>query len=140
MDKSEKTLANVTPAEQPGKSEETGRARAGVASDELEALRLETARDVLHGLAASNPYDPATWAMLAVLERYRGQLLAARVCAGRAYRLAPTDPLVRLVRAEVLLCTPDDRACAAGELRALASVAGPVGMRAEALLAALGDG
>ena len=47
--------------------------------------------------------------MLALIQRRRGKVLAARVCAETAYRLAPSDAQVRLVRAEVLLCTPDDR-------------------------------
>src|SRR5512140_2845032 len=96
--------AASTPAERLGMTAEIGRAIAGVANDEMEAGRLDTAREILEGLAITNPYDPATWAMLAVLERRRGKLIAARVCAETAYRLAPTDAQVRLVRAEVRLC------------------------------------
>jgi predicted Zn-dependent protease len=130
--------SGATPAEEQGMTEEIGRAIAGVASDEIEAGRLDTAREILQGLAVSNPYDPATWAMLAVLERRRGKLLAARVCAETAYRLAPADDQVRLVRAEVLLCTPADRQRAAAELRELVPVGGPIAARASALLTALG--
>ncbi len=128
-----------TLAEAQGMTAEIGRAIAEVAQEELEAGRLAVARDILHGLAVSNPYDPATWAMLAVLERRRGKLMAARICAETSYRLAPRDEQVRLVRAEVLLCTPVDRPRAVAELRALADVAGPVGARARAVLVAVGD-
>ncbi len=118
---------------------EIGRAIAEVAQEELEAGRLAVARDILHGLAVSNPYDPATWAMLAVLERRRGKLLAARICAETSYRLAPRDEQVRLVRAEVLLCIPPERPRAIAELHELVAVDGPIGARAGALLAAVGD-
>jgi predicted Zn-dependent protease len=127
-----------TPAEELGMTEEIGRAIAGVARGELEAGRLDTAREILQGLAISNPYDPATWAMLAVLERRRGRLLAARVCADTAHWLAPADEQVRLVRAEVLLCTPADRSRATAELRELVPAGGAVAARATALLTALG--
>src|SRR5512135_3318340 len=93
----------LTPAEALGMTPEIGRAIAGVASEEMQAGRLDTAREILEGLAISNPYDPATWAMLAVLERRRGSVLVARLCAETAYRLAPSDESVRLVRAEVML-------------------------------------
>ncbi len=119
---------------------EIGRAIAEVAQEELEAGRLAVARDILHGLAVSNPYDPATWAMLAVLERRRGRLTIARICAETSYRLAPRDEQVRLVRAEVLLCIPSERPRAIAELHGLVEVDGPIGTRAEALLTAIGDG
>ncbi len=127
-----------TPAELQGMTPEIGRAIASVASDEMHAGRLETARDILQGLAVSNPYDPATWAMLAVLERRRGKLVAARICAETAYRLAPSDEQVRLVRAEVMLYSPGDRARATEALRDLTAAVAPVAQRARALLAALG--
>ena len=134
----QKLAAGATLAQAQGMTEELGRAIAGLASGEIEAGRLGTARDILHGLAVTNPHDAATWAMLAVLERRCGKLLVARVCAETAYRLAPSDPQVRLVRAEVLLCTPADRDRAADELRALVPVGGAIAERAEALLTALG--
>jgi predicted Zn-dependent protease len=127
----------ATPAEALGMTAEIGRAIAAVANGEMEAGRLDTARDILEGLAISNPYDPVTWAMLAVLERRRGSTLVASLCAETAYRLAPLDESVRLVRAEVMLCTPSERPRAADELRALRSAAEPVSARARALLAAL---
>ena len=135
----EQVRAGKTLAEAQGMTAEIGRAIASAAKDELEAGRLETAREILQGLAVSNPYDPATWAMLAVIERRRGKLLPARVCAETAYRLAPADPSVRLVRAEVLLCTPGDRLRAAAELRELLAGGGSVAERASSLLKALGD-
>ncbi len=139
MSTNERTAVMTTPAERQGMTAEVGRAIASVAGEELRAGRLEAAREILQGLAITNPYDPATWAMLAVVERRRGKLLAARVCAGTAHRLAPGDAHVRLVRAEVLLCDPADRPRAAEELRALVTTAGPVGARARSLLRALGD-
>ncbi len=131
--------SGTTMAEEQGMTQEIGRAIASVASDEVEAGRVETARQILEGLAVSNPHDPATWAMLAVVERRRGKLLAARVCAETGFRLAPRDPQVRLVRAEVLLCTPEDRPRASAELRELLAAGGEVSTRARALLTALGQ-
>ena len=128
----------ATLAEARGMTQEIGRAIAAVAGEEMSSGRLDTAREILQGLAVSNPHDPATWAMLAVLERRLGKLLAARVCAETAYRLAPADPQVRLVRAEVMLCRPDDRQRAAEELRELVPGGGAVAERARALLSALG--
>jgi len=130
--------SGTTLAEAQGMTEEIGRAIAQVAGEEIGAGRLETARRILEGLAVTNPHDPAAWAMLALVERRRGKLLAARICAETAFRLAPGDPQVRLVRAEVLLSTPDERARAAAELARLAPVEGEVGARAQALLTALG--
>jgi predicted Zn-dependent protease len=133
-------LANgKTLAEAQGMTEELGRALARVASDELGAGRIETARQIVEGLAVTNPYDPAAWAVLALVERRRGRLLAARVCAETAHRLSPEDPQVRLVRAEVLLSTPDERPRATAELAELRSAQGEVAARARALLAALGE-
>jgi predicted Zn-dependent protease len=130
--------SGTTLAEAQGWSEELGRAAAELAGREIEAGRLDTARQILEGLAVTNPHDPAPWAMLALIQRRRGKVLAARVCAETAYRLAPSDAQVRLVRAEVLLCTPDDRPRARAELLALAPGGGEVGARAGALLVALG--
>jgi predicted Zn-dependent protease len=129
-----KTLAEVQ-----GMTEELGRALARVAGEELVAGRLEAARQMLEGLAVTNPHDPAAWTMLACLERRRGRILAARVCAETAYRLSPDDAQVRLVRAEVLLCTPDERPRAAAELTELRLAHGEVAARAQALLTALGQ-
>jgi cytochrome c-type biogenesis protein CcmH/NrfG len=134
----EKLRAGRTLAEEQGMTAELGRAIARAAAVEVEAGRVETARQILQGLAVTNPYDPGTWAMLAVIERRRGSLLPARVCAETAYRLAPTDPHVRLVRAEVLLCNPAERPSAAAELRELLDAGGTVAERARALLKALG--
>jgi predicted Zn-dependent protease len=133
-------LANgKTLAEAQGMTEELGRALARVASDELGAGRIETARQIVEGLAVTNPYDPAAWAVLALVERRRGRLLAARVCAETAHRLSPEDPQVRLVRAEVLLSTPDERPRATAELAELRSAQGEVAARARALLTAMGE-
>lgn len=138
MNTKELLAGDTTLAEEQGMTLELGRAIAGVASDELAQGHLETARQILEGLAVSNPYDAATWAMLAVVERRRGKLLAARVCAETAYRLHPADPQVRLVRSEVMLCLPEQRARAAAELKVLAAGEGEVAARARALLTALG--
>lgn len=127
-----------TLAEEQGMTEELGRALAKLASGELGAGRIETARQILEGLAVTNPYDPAAWAMLALVERRRGRLLAARVCAETAHRLSPEDAQVRLVRAEVLLSSPDERPRATAELAELRSAEGEVAARARALLTALG--
>ncbi len=127
----------ATPAEALGMTAEIGRAIAAVANGELQAGRLDTAREILEGLAISNPYDPVTWAMLAVVERRRGSRLVARLCAETAYRLAPGDDSVRLVRAEAMLCAPSERSRAADELRALRSAPEPIAARARALLTAL---
>jgi cytochrome c-type biogenesis protein CcmH/NrfG len=134
-----KITAGRTLAEEQGMTAELGRAIARAAAGEVEAGRIETALEILQGLAVTNPYDPGTWTMLAVIERRRGKLLPARVCAETAYRLAPDDPHVRLVRAEVLLCTPAERPRAAAELRELLPAGGPVEARARALLTALGE-
>jgi predicted Zn-dependent protease len=132
-------LANgKTLAEEQGMTEELGRALAKAASCELVAGRFDTARQILEGLAVTNPYDPAAWAMLAFVERRRGRLLAARVCAETAHRLSPEDAQVRLVRAEVLLSSPEERQRGQEELRDLRSGPGEVAARARALLAALG--
>jgi cytochrome c-type biogenesis protein CcmH/NrfG len=127
-----------TLAEEQGMTEELGRAIARVAGDELAAGRLDVAREILEGLAVTNPHDPAPWAMLAIVERRRGKLLAARVCAEVAARLAPADRQVRLVHAEVLLCDPGERPRARAALATLTDGEGEVAARARALLTALG--
>lgn len=134
----EELASGTTLAEAQGMTEELGRAAARLAAAELEAGRLETARAILEGLAVTNPHDPAPWAMLALVARRRGRLLAARVCAETAYRLAPEDAQVRLVRAEVLLCDPQERGRARAELAGLTGAEAPVAARARALLTALG--
>jgi predicted Zn-dependent protease len=138
MIESHEMQAGATLAEAQGMTEELGRAIAGVAGAELEAGRLPAARELLHGLVVTNPHDPAPWALLALVERRSGRPLAARLCAEVAARLAPDDPQVRLVHAEVLLCTPEDRPRARTELAALGGGEGRVAARARSLLAALG--
>jgi predicted Zn-dependent protease len=127
-----------TLAEEQGLTQELGRALAKVAGEELRAGRIDTARPILEGLTVTNPYDPAGWTMLALVERRRGRHLAARVCAETARRLSPGDPQVRLVWAEVLLSSADERQRARSELAELRSAPGEVAGRAAALLAALG--
>ena len=129
----------TTPAEAAGLTAELGRIIADLASRELEAGRLDHAHTILEGLALANPHDAAAWCLLALVERRRGRLLAARLCAETAKKLAPADPQVRLVRAEVLLATAEDRAAGRGELAVLAREPGHVGERARALAAALGE-
>ena len=129
----------ATLAEAQGMTQELGRAIAGVASAELHAGRVEVARRIVEGLAVTNPHEPAAWALLALIEKRRGRPLTARICGETAHFLAPEDPQVRLVRAEVLLAYPAERSEARAELEALSTVAeGAVAARARALLAALG--
>jgi tetratricopeptide (TPR) repeat protein len=99
----------ATLAEASGLTEELGRYIADLAAAELAGGRLESAREILDGLALSNPYDAAPWAMLALLHRRRGSLDAARLCAEVAKRAAPGDAQVRLVRAEILLGATGER-------------------------------
>ncbi len=120
-----------------GMTEELGRYIAGVAAAELAVGRAESAREILEGLVVSNPYDAAPWAMLALVHRRRGNTVAARLCAEAATRSAPADPQVRLVRAEILLATPEDRSAGRDELTALGRGEGEVASRARLLLAAL---
>jgi predicted Zn-dependent protease len=127
-----------TLAEIYGLTAELGRAMAEAAARELEAGRLDAAHALLEGLAVANPHDPAAWSLLALVERRRGRLLAARLCAETALRLAPADLQVRLVRAEVLLATPEERSMGRAEIAALAAADGHVGDRARRLLDALG--
>ena len=128
-----------TLAEMQGMTQEIGRAIARIALDELAAGRVDAAHLILEGLVISNPHDHAAWALLALVEKRRGRTLAARVCAGVAFKLAPEDPQVRLVRAEVLLADPDERGVARAELERLAALEGAVATRSRALLTALGS-
>ena len=77
------TVSDDTPATLQGMTEELGRYIAGLAAAELAAGRARHAREILEGLAVANPYDPAPWAMLALLHRRR-DCGAARAggCAG----------------------------------------------------------
>lgn len=120
-----------------GVTAEIGRAIAELAVRELEGGRLENAHAILEGLAVANPHDAAAWCLLALVERRRGRLLAARLCAETARRLAPDDLQIRLVRAEVLLATSADRQEGRHEIAALAAAEGHVGDRARALRAAM---
>jgi cytochrome c-type biogenesis protein CcmH/NrfG len=129
-----KTLAEVQ-----GMTAELGEEIVRMAADELRQGRLETAREILEGMAVTNPRDPAVWALLAQVLRRQGHLAGARFSAEVAARLAPGEEQVRLVRAEVLLGYSEDVPAAREELRALASTGGQVGGRARALLAALGQ-
>jgi Flp pilus assembly protein TadD len=131
-----------TLAEAQGMTEELGRAIAAFGAREIQAGRFQSARDILEGLAVSNPYDPAPWTLLAQLERRRGESHAARFCAEVAFRLAPSDPQVRLARAELLVAMPADRERGRAELVELSRAEGtgePVAVRAKALLVALGS-
>ena len=133
------TMERPTLAELQGMTAELGRGIAGLARGELEEGRLDAAREILEGLAVTNPRDPIPWAMLSQLERRRGRSVAARLCAEVAVRLAPEDPQVRLVRAEALLADPREADRGKSELAALSGEAGAPGLRARALLTALGD-
>ncbi len=137
MDPSNGMTASETPAEALGMTHELGRAIARVAGEELDAGRLDTARQILEGLVVTNPHDAAAWTLLASIEKRRGRSLAARLCAGIAHELAPEDRQVRLVRAEALLTDPDERPLARAELGALSAGADAVGVRSRALLTAL---
>jgi len=128
-----------TLAEAMGMTAELGRAIAALASGEMASGRLETAHRILEGLAVANPQDPVAWALLATAYRRRGEEEAARVCAEVAARLAPDDAQIRLVRAEAQLAGEAEREEARRELRALSDRSGPVGDRARALLAAMGE-
>jgi thioredoxin-like negative regulator of GroEL len=133
-------LAGKTFAESLGITSDMGRAVAALATSELNAGRVETAHDLLEGLALTNPHDAGTWCLLALVERRRDRSFAAAFCADVAARLSPDDPQVRLVRAEVRLALPAFREEALDALRALVTADGHVGQRARALLAALGAG
>jgi len=128
---------DVTWAATCGLTEELGRFIAQLAAAELTAGRVESAREILEGLVVSNPYDAAPWAMLALVHRRRGNLVAARVCAEVAKRTAPVDEQVRLVRAEILLGAPEGRSAGKEELSALAAGEGEVASRARTLLSVI---
>ena len=127
-----------TPAEALGMTEEMGRAMARIAAAELDAGRVDLARDILEGLVVSNPHDHAVWTLLGAVEKRRGCALAARLCAAVAHELAPDDPRVALAYAEALLADEEERPEGRARLAALAAASGPVGERARALVAALG--
>lgn len=127
-----------TLAEAQGMTAELGAAIAHLGAEALAGDRLRAARDILEGLAATNPRDPVAWALLSTVYRRQGHAEAARLCAEAAARLAPADPQARLARAEAQLLWPAERAAGSAELRALASEEGGVGERARVLLAAMG--
>jgi predicted Zn-dependent protease len=127
-----RTLADVQ-----GITQEMGDAIAALAEAELEAGRPDTARAILEGLVVTNHLDAGAWALLSRAHRRLRQPLAARFCAEVAAKLAPDDPVVRLVRAESLLAAGCDRDAGRAELTRLATDE-QVGARAQALLTALG--
>src|SRR5689334_14008713 len=138
MDATNEAVPPQTPAAAQGLTLELGRAIARIAARELAAGRLDDAQRILEGLAITNPHDPAAWTLLAVAAKRRARPLAARAFATVASRLAPRDPQVRLVRAEILLSDPGERATAREELEALARTGGAVSARSRAVLTALG--
>lgn len=113
---------------------------ASVAASALEAGRVAEAEKVLEGLVAVHPRDAGSWALLARAHLRTGKALAARFAAEVGRHLAPDDPGVRLAHAEVTLGAGEGKGAAVEELRGLRGVDGPVGERARALLAALGEG
>jgi predicted Zn-dependent protease len=127
-----------TPAQAQGMTEEMGRAIVRLAAAELDAGRVETAREILEGLVVTNPHDHAAWALLAAVEKRRGCSLAARLCAAIAHEIAPEDLQVSLAYAEALLADDEERPAGRALLAALSGADGAVGARARALLAALG--
>jgi predicted Zn-dependent protease len=127
-----------TLAEAQGMTAELGRAIAILGGEALAADRLSGARRILEGLAMTNPRDAVAWALLSTVLRRQGHAEAARLCAEAAARLAPRDPQARLARAEALLATGAERSQGKAELRALSGEEGEVGVRARALLAAMG--
>ncbi|HET8540067.1 MAG TPA: hypothetical protein VFL83_09375 [Anaeromyxobacter sp.] len=134
----EAVVAGRTLAEEQGITQEIGDAIACLAEAELEAGRVDAARAILEGLVVTNHLDPGAWALLSRAHRRLGQPLAARFCAEVASRLAPSDPQVRLARAESLLAVPEERSGARVELAQLAAAGdAAVAARARALLGAL---
>jgi len=127
-----------TLAELQGMTEELGAVVGDLAAAEAQAGNLEAARVILEGLLVTNPREALGWALLAQVERRRGETATALLCAEAAARLAPGDAQVRLSRAEVLLALPGDESEARQELRDLCRAGGAVGRRAETLLGALG--
>jgi predicted Zn-dependent protease len=126
-----------TLAEMQGMTAELGEAIAALAAAELEAGHLSAARGILEGLVVTNHRDAGAWALLSATHRRLGQPLASRFCAEVSVRLAPTDPWIRLSRAESLLALPAERGAARRELAALAAHE-EVGSRAKSLLGAIG--
>ncbi len=137
MRESSASIQQETPAEGLGFTSELAKVAARLAGEELRQGRARTAREIAEGLAVMNPHDPAPWLLLAQLERRRGHLLAARVCAEVAWRLAPADLQTRLVRAELLLAEEASRLRGREELQRLAADHGPAGERARTLIAVL---
>jgi predicted Zn-dependent protease len=127
-----------TLAEIQGLTDELGAEIGELAAREAQAGDLEAARAILEGLLVTNPRDALAWALLAQVERRRGEPGTALLCAEAALRLSPADAQVRLARAEVLLALAGEEAEARRELGDLASAGGPTGSRAAALLRALG--
>ncbi len=128
----------ATLAEAEGMTAELGDLLLWIAAQELEAGNLEDAQVLLDGLAVTNPFDPVTWAMLAQLHRRLGRQLAARACAETAAHLAPNEPEVKLVRAEVMLGFPEEVENARQALVEVGAEDGAAGERARALLQGLG--
>jgi thioredoxin-like negative regulator of GroEL len=129
-----------TLAEVQGIPQEIGDVIAALAEAELEAGRVDVARAILEGLVVTNHKDAGAWVLLSLAHRRLANPLAARFCAEVAAKLAPEDPEVRLVRAETLLASPEEREAARAELAGLALVEDQaVARRARALHAALGQ-
>lgn len=127
-----------TLAEVQGMTEELGGAVAELAAGEAACGNLDAARVLLEGLLVTNPRAALAWALLAQVERRRGEPATALLCAEAARTLAPEDPQVRLARAEVLLALGEADGEARQELGDLRREGGDVGRRAAALLQALG--
>jgi len=130
--------AGRTLAEIQGMTAELGAAIAELAAAEAAAGSLDAARELLEGLLVSNPRDALSWALLAQVERWRGDAATGLLCAEAARCLAPDDAQVRLARAEVLLALGGAGDEARAELEALRGEAGEVGRRAASLLLAMG--
>jgi predicted Zn-dependent protease len=138
--------AGRTLAEIQGLTEELGRAIAALAEGEARTGDPGVAAGILEGLAVTNPRDAVCWALLSQVERRRGFLAKAVLCAEAAARLAPDDRQVRLVRAEAWLAIPEEagpgrerrRRAAQAELAALRAGSDAVAVRSAALHRALG--
>jgi predicted Zn-dependent protease len=134
----EDVTAGRTLAEIQGMTEELGGAIAGLAAGEAACGNLEAARVLLEGLLVTNPRDALAWALLAQVERWRGEFATALLAAEAARSLEPEDPQVRLARAEVLLSLAERDGEARQELEQLRGEESEVGRRAASLLRALG--
>jgi len=128
----------TTMAEAMGMTAELAEAICGVALEELEASRPDPARVILEGLVVSNPRDWRAWGLLARAHRALGQPLAARFCAEVTGSLQPDEPAARLAQAEGLLAFPGDHGKARELLQSVAGSPAEEGLRARALLAAIG--